>query len=145
MTEEPPKNRNDQIPVLVSTAARLMDQVEELAQASGHQFVSLAERSRTNRRISYIAISGLVLDIVLSIVLTFGLYQIHALTERLNVAQTTTRQRALCPLYRVFLDSKSPQGRKLAPDPQKYDRAFRVIGKGYNALKCEEFIHGAKR
>jgi hypothetical protein len=61
------------------------------------------------------------------------------------VAQTTQRQKALCPLYQVFLDSKSPEGRAAAPDPLKYDHAFKVIQEGYDALECSDFISQASR
>lgn len=152
MTSEPER---DKLSVLINAASRLMTDVETLAQDAGVQFTELAERSVANkrmavrnRRLSVWVGMGLLLDLVLSVAFGIGLNQVHkneqnigALTDRLNVSQTVTRQKALCPLYQVFLDSESPAGRKAAPDPAKYDQAFKVIREGYNVLKCEEFIN----
>ncbi len=140
--DQSPHRPDDRIPVLVSTATRLMDQVEELAQESGHQLVDLAKRSRTNRHIAVVAIVGLIVDVFLSLLLIAGYKQLDELTSRLNTAQTTTRQRALCPLYQVFLSSQSDEARKQSPDPESYDQAFKVIRRGYNALHCDDFIKG---
>lgn len=145
MVKEP--EQPTQVQALVEAAQHLMVQVDALGKEGGVQFTSLAKRSRSNRRLGIIAISGLVLDVVLSVVLSIGLIQvranetdIHRLTDRLNTSQTVTRQQALCPLYQIFLDSRTPAGRAAAPDKAKYDHAFEVIQKGYDVLGCASFI-----
>jgi len=147
MTEENPPQNSDRLATLISVAERLIAEVDELAQDSGAQFVSLAKRAQTNRRLITLVIVGSVLDIVLTVVMIFAMVgmqnntdRINALTQRLDTAQTVQRQKALCQLYQIFLDSKSPQGRKAAPDPKKYDHAFVVIKQGYEALNCDQFI-----
>ncbi len=144
MAKEPEQSK---VEALVGAANHLMVQVEELGQQAGVQFTSLAQRSRANRRLAILAIVSVGLDVVLSAILGIGLVQVRAneteinrLANRLNVSQTTTRQQALCPLYQVFLDSKSPAGRAAAPDKVKYDHAFKVIQQGYDALGCSAFI-----
>ena len=103
-----------------------------------------------NRRLIFFVIAGGALDILLTVVISFALAgmnanteRIDALTQRLDTAQTVQRQKALCPLYQIFLDSKSAAGRAAAPDPAKYDHAFVVIADGYKALECDQYITGA--
>jgi hypothetical protein len=136
------ERERDELETLVNAASTLMDRVTVLARDEGVQFTELARRSKQNRILSVISITGLILDVILSIALAFGGYQLQHLTHRIDVSQTTTRQKALCPMYQVFLDSKSAAGRNAAPDPKKYDHAFVVIKEGYEALNCDEFISG---
>lgn len=138
MTQEP-EPTGDRLAQLTEVARELLDEITELKEEGGEQFVSLARRARDNRRMIWVAI-------VLTVATGLGLFQvtlnadhINGLTHRLDVAQTTQRQKALCPLYQLFLDSKSPQARKAAPDPAKYDHAFEVIEDGYRVLNCAEF------
>lgn len=145
MTQEP-EPTGDRLTQLTDVARELLEEITDLKEEGGEQFVSLAKRARSNRRMIWAVIVGCVLDVLLTVAFGIGLFQvtnnadrIDQLTKRLNVAQTTQRQKALCPLYQIFLDSKSPRGRKAAPDPEKYDHAFEVIEDGYQVLNCAEF------
>jgi len=147
MDEGKTPEKGERLVQLIDLAQKLISEVDELAEDSGAQFVSLATRARTNRRLITLVIIGGLLDIVLTIAMIFAMAglqhntdRIDALTQRLDVAQTVQRQKALCPLYQIFLDSKSPQGRAAAPDPKKYDHAFVVIKQGYDALECDQYI-----
>lgn len=150
-TEPSPENQKDLDPDravrLAELAAELINEIENLSVDSGQQFVQLARRARTNRRLIVVTIASLVLDVILSVFLALAVIQIgnndqsiSSLTKRLDVSQTVQRQKALCPLYQLFLDSESPQGRAAAPDPLKYDHAFVVIKDGYTVLGCSDFI-----
>lgn len=146
LSKETPEN-GDRLDRLISLATGLNDEIEQLSSASGRQFVSLARSSRNNRRMIIALIASVALDVVLTIVLSLvgvGMVEntnrIDALTKQLNTDNTDQRRRALCPLYGVFLDSKSPQGRAAAPDPAKYDHAFEVIEDGYRVLGCDTFL-----
>lgn len=137
----------DRLNRLTELAVEIIQELENLVTDSGDQFVSLAKRARTNRRLIIVTIASLVLDVVLSVFLALAVIQIgdndqaiSALTNRLDVSQTVQRQKALCPLYQLFLDSESAAGRAAAPDPVKYDHAFVVIRDGYSVLGCETFI-----
>lgn len=143
MTREP---EPDRITRLIELATQLLHEVDELTQGSGDQLVSLARRARSNRRLIMLVMAGFALDVILTVTMAVGLLQvtrnadkISKLAGELQVSQTTTRQRALCPLYQIFLDSKSDQGRAAAADPKKYDHAFGVIQKGYDTLDCATF------
>jgi hypothetical protein len=143
------EHEKTELEALVEAAAGINDRVQRLATDEGLQFETLAQKAHRNRMLATVAIVGLILDVLITIVLTFiglGMQsntdRIDALTQRLDRAQTTQRQKALCPLYQVFLDSKSPQGRAAAPDPDKYDHAFVVIKQGYDALECDHYITG---
>jgi hypothetical protein len=137
------EHEHAEVEALVEAATGLMDKVHKLAQDEGIQFTTLAKKAHETRVLAVVAITGLILDVVLTFAMAFGGWQLKHLTNRLDVAQTTTRQKALCPLYQVFLDSESPAGRKAAPDPVKYDHAFKVIREGYSALECSKFIDSA--
>lgn len=148
MTEKIP-GKEERTAELIALATQLISEVDELSKDSGTQFVSLARRARTNRILIVITIGSVMIDLALTVVLAIigtGMQhntdRIDALTQRLDNAQTVQRQKALCPLYQIFLDSKSAAGRKAAPDPKKYDHAFVVIRQGYDALECDQYITG---
>lgn len=146
MTQQPD---TDRIARLTDLAQTLVEEVHELASDSGEQIVTLTKRARSNRRMIRVVIASVVLDIALTAAVGVGLVQvdsnadrIDSLTHRLDVAQTETRRGAFCPLYEIFLSSRSAQGRRAAEDPKAYDRAFKVIEDGYQALRCPEFTDG---
>jgi hypothetical protein len=148
MTEKTPGD-GDRKAELASLAAQLIDEVDDLSKNSGTQFVTLAKRARVNRMLIVATAGSVLIDLIITVVLTMvgvgwrhNTDRIDALAQRLDAAQTTQRQKALCPLYQIFLDSKSPQGRAASPDPKKYDHAFVVIKDGYRALECDQFITG---
>jgi hypothetical protein len=150
MPEERTTPKVDRVGHLILLAETLIQEVDELAKDSGQQFVSLAKRARTNRLLIVGAIGSVVIELALTVVLTLiginmqrNTDRIDALTQRLDLAQTVQRQKALCPLYQIFLDSKSAAGRKAAPDPEKYDHAFVVISDGYRVLDCDQYIKGS--
>jgi hypothetical protein len=132
--------QENQVDDLIRTAVELNRKIETIALESGSQFVSLARTARRNRMMIWTATIGVALDILLTVVITIFGIQLTSLTNQLDATQTTQRQRALCPLYGIFLDSKSAAGRKAAPDPKKYDHAFEVIQQGYRVLGCAEYL-----
>lgn len=134
---------------MIDLARQLLGEIDELGTKTGDQFVSLAKRARTNRILIVATIASVAIDLAITVVLgIIGIGMQHntdridALTQRLNDSQTVQRQKALCPLYQIFLDSQSAAGRKAAPDPKKYDHAFVVIRQGYEALQCDQYITG---
>lgn len=146
-TERETPEKGERMIELISLANTLINEIETLADDSGKQFVSLAHRARTNRLLIIATAASVMFDLLLTVILAFvgigwheNTNQIDTLTHRLDTQQTVQRQKALCPLYQVFLDSKSKQGRDAAPDPEKYDHAFVVIQQGYDALECDHYI-----
>jgi hypothetical protein len=139
----------DRLEELIRVGQSLLVEIQNFAKAGGQQFTALAGRARSNRR-AIVALSvSLALDIALTVIMAIGWVQvtdnddrIAALTERLDQAQTVQRQKALCPLYQLLLDSKSAASRAAAPDPKAYDHAFEVIQSGYDAFQCSVFIAG---
>lgn len=139
----------DRLAQLTEVARELLDEITAMKAEGGEQFVSLAKRARSTRRMIWAVIAGFTMVAALTVVLGFSLVRvdnnadrIDALTQRLDIAQTDTRRRAWCPLYSLLLGSKSPLGRKAAEDPKAYDHAFEVIADGYRALNCSEFTDG---
>ncbi len=137
------QRHQDRVARLIEMALQLTTEIEELAQDSGHQLTSLARTAKRNRVMIWGVVVGGVLDLVLTVVLAFigaGMQtntdRIDALTHRLDVSQTSTRQKVLCPLYQLLKDTGSPQARAAAPDKKVYDHNYKVINDGYNELKC---------
>lgn len=132
---------------LIGLGTQLLGRIEAFTQEGGKQFVRLAQRSRANRRGLWFLGASLLLDIILTVVMVFSQVQISgnernisALTDRIDYSQTVQRQKALCPLYQLLLDSKSAAARAAATDKNAYDHAFSVIQTGYNVLDCSAFI-----
>lgn len=149
MTEGNEPGKIDRMAMLINLAEQLISEIETLAVDSGQQFVSLAKRARFNRMLITVTAASVLIDLIITVVLTLvgigwqhNTDRIDQLSQRLDTQQTVQRQKALCPLYQIFLDSKSAAGRKAAPDPKKYDHAFVVIKEGYDALECDLYITG---
>lgn len=145
----PPKDpaRDERVNRLISMAVELTGEVEELARESGTQFTSLARTARKNRIMIWTLMASLALDVLITVVLTLigitavdNTKRLNTITDDLATQQTESRRRALCPLYGIFLDSKSEAGRERAPDPEKYDHAFEVIEEGYLFLGCDGYL-----
>lgn len=151
-TPESEPSDPERIDALIRAATELNHQVVQIAEATGTQFVSLARTAKVNRRLIWLVAVGGALLTVMCVVLAFLVVgqrsntdRIGDLAETTSAVQTVQRQRALCPLYGVFLDSKSEQGRKNAPDPEKYDHAFEVIEEGYRVLECGQYLEESGR
>lgn len=151
-TPEENPDRADRMARLINLAVELTGEVEDLARDSGHQFTSLAKTARTNRLMIWGVIGGGLLDVILTIVLGVvgagvidNTNRLDDFSKNLAAQQTEQRRRALCPLYGIFLDSKSDAGRNAAPDKAKYDHSFEVIEDGYRVLGCARFLEESGR
>jgi hypothetical protein len=145
--ETPGRPDPTRVAELISTAVELTQEVERLAIDSGHQFVSLARAARRNRMMIWTLGISTALDVIITIVLGVvgagvvnNSQRLDAVTKQINQDNTEQRKRALCPLYGIFKDSRTPQGRAQAPDKQQYDHAFDVIEQGYLVLGCDQFL-----
>lgn len=141
-------NAPDELAKLTAAAQDLVDRINALNTDKGEVIESLAVRSVVNRRWIRIIFAGFVLDIALTVAMAFGWAQIarnnhriDLVTQRLDVAQTTQRAKALCPLYKVFLDSE-----RFTPPNQTPEQAaarveaFKIIHSGYDALACNDLL-----
>jgi hypothetical protein len=142
----------DRVSRLIGMAVELTEEVEELARDSGQQFTSLARTARKNRMMIWALVGSMLLDVVITVALMIvgsgvvdNTRRIDDFSQQLRADNTAQRQRALCPLYGIFRDSKSEAGRKAAPDKAAYDHAFEVIEDGYAVLGCAEFLKESGR
>lgn len=131
---------DQRLTALTAVAADLKTEIAKLNTENVDNVIKLSDYTKRTRRMAWGLVISMALDLVLTLIITNNAIRLDHLTERLNIAQTVNRQKALCPLYQLFLDSKSDVGRQRAPDPVKYDQAFVVILDGYSALHCTEFI-----
>jgi hypothetical protein len=136
---------------LISVGARLLGEIESFTREGGTQFVTLARAHRADRRAIWLIGASLVLDLVLTAVMAFGWVQVsnnqHSIANvnsRIDYSQTVERQKVLCPLYQLLVDSKSAAGRAASPDPKEYDHTYAVVQQGYDALGCAAYISSSK-
>lgn len=147
---------------LAETAPKIVAELDALSEDSGNRFVSMATRAerdgrqiRRTKRMAWGLLVSVLLDIALSILAYYLVVQVQhnentsaanqaataALAHRLDVAQTTTRQKTLCPLYSVLLGAQNPKARAVFPQgPAAYDHVFAVIKQGYDALGCSVVV-----
>lgn len=145
--------RNDEIAALTAAAQDLIRKVDAVGTETGQSLVDLGATAKTNRRLIWIVSVSLTFNLILTALVGIGLFGVHnnsdrldAVTTRLNTSQTVGRQKALCPLYTLFLNGKNDTARKNYPQGVKaYDAAFKVIQDGYNALECQDFTGTAPK
>lgn len=144
-------SEKDQLAHLLALADELAQETQKLSGKTADNMVRLSKRTTRNSTLIWGLAGSFLLDILLTIILAFGLVQIdnnqddiNAVTDRLDNAQSEQRQRGLCPLYALFYDlTDTPEERKAgkarSDSPEKYDAQVRVIEQGYKNLKCAEF------
>ncbi len=143
-TSQNPGNR-EKLEALTQTANDLVAGVNALNAGTGVKVASLSTRIRRNQKVLWIVIASVVLDIAVTLVVTFTVVntrentdKLNDLTARLNYSQNVSRKQALCPLFKIFVDSKSDAGRKAYPQGVKeYDRLFGIIEGSYRSLQCD--------
>lgn len=138
MTTPPTPHNDDTLAALNATATELSDQVERLSSENSDRIIEVAKYTRRSRRMIWGLTLSLALDVMLTMLLFNIQHRIESVTDRLDRAQTVQRQGALCPLYQVFIDSKSDAARQRSVDPVKYDQAYAVIEDGYRKLRCAD-------
>lgn len=127
---------------LANQAAQLTGAVTDLTTAIDH----LARRQAHLRRVVLWTIAGLVVDVVLTVLVTvlYGQQQqashrIADNTSRVQQVQDRTSNDVLCPLYKLFLDQEpiAVNNPALTPDQRNSLKAqFGVIHRGYDTLDC---------
>jgi hypothetical protein len=140
-----PQPRSD-VEALTRAAMELIGQVDELNRESGTTIVDLAQRTRSNRRLIWLVLAGLALDVVLTVAMAIGgvgiahnSRRLDTVTARLDDAQATQRAKALCPLYKLFIDSERFTPPNQTPEQAKARvDAFKIIHQGYDALDCKK-------
>ena len=139
---------DDDIAALAEAARQLVQKVDGINVKTGDTIVGLGTATKNNRRMILIVAVSVILDLLLTGLVFFGLsgvndnsQRLSQVTERLDLAQTEGRQKSLCPLYTLLLGAKSDKARAVNPDgPAAYDKAFKVIEEGFNGLHCQDFV-----
>jgi hypothetical protein len=94
----------------------------------------LVARAKRNRRVMIAVIAGFTLDVVLTVLMVF-------VTARVNHVVQVQHDGALCPLYRIFIESDTQANRDRAAaqgqDMAVRERQFVIIRRSYDALNCE--------
>lgn len=133
----PEKNELNELKI---ASLELIQDVRTLTKKTDNASIKLAKTAKINRRLIYGLTVSLFLDICLTVIIAVNTNRSLDNSHEIKEIQTSQRKDALCPLYQLFLNARSNAGRKAAPDPIAYDKAFEVIQDGYNALSCKEFI-----
>lgn len=134
---------DQEIRELTRAAYELVEKIGELTGDSSEQLVALARTARNNRRMIYVLWLSFMLDVALTVAIAFGFVSINKTTDAIQEVRTVERREALCPLYRQFINSDTPEARKRAEaagqDMEARAEAFRVIRSGYSSLGCHQF------
>lgn len=132
-------NRN-KLDALSEQAAELVAEINKLNSDTGQQLEGVNTKVKRNTRMTWVVGLSLLADVVITLVLGFTVNRVDNVTDRLNYSQNVTRQKVLCPLYQIFIDSKSPEGRARYPEgPAAYDKVFATLQESYDTIKCAEF------
>lgn len=113
---------------LAEQAGALTNEVEKLAIAVDQ----LGSRTDRTERITMIVVLGLVLDLVMSGVVAFALYNSFQTSQREN----ETRQEALCPFFDLIVGSYDPESRPPGPARDKYEASFVEMRHARDTLDC---------
>ncbi len=132
---------------LNDTAARIEAQITTISDS----IQAVTKTSKTNRKMILGIGLSLVLDLILTTAMAFGLVSLNNnsgrlddVTSTLNSEVTTQRVEALCPLYQLFINSDTAASRENArvrgDDMEIRDKAYTVIHRSYDVLHCSDFI-----
>lgn len=141
-----PERIPERLQALTDTAEELVKEVNRLNGVTGPRVQGITTRLRRNQKILWVVVVSFLVDIVVTAVVAFNAYktqenttEIETIQGRLNYSQDVQRRKVLCPLYKIFVDSKSEQGRATYPEgPEEYDRLFGIIETSYKALECNK-------
>lgn len=133
---------------LTEVAEELTQEIDTLQSATGQQNNTVLRRLTRNKRVMILVLISFLVDIGVTIGLAVTINhtanttdKVNNITARLNYGQDVQRRKVLCPLYQIFVDSKSEAARKTYPKGVKeYDRVFGIIQRSYNVLECNKPI-----
>lgn len=139
-------NRN-KLDALSEQAGDLVAEINKLNEDTGRTLEGVNTKVRRNQRMTWLVGLSLLADLIVTVVLGFTLHQTSTtadktdkVTDRLNYSQNVTRQKVLCPLYEIFINSKSDVGRQRHPGgPAEYDKIFVTFQQSYDVIKCAQF------
>lgn len=148
MTDTPSSKRDE----LTEQARNLVSEINKLNSDTGTKLEVVTKRQRRNTKVMVLVLLSFLADIIVTLVLGFTIHataentdKVDKITQRLDYQQDVTRKKVLCPLYQLFVDSRSEEGRKAyAKGPAEYDRVFNQIQDSYNAINCAEFKENTK-
>lgn len=100
------------------------------------------KRSRRERLVLRVAVGGLILDLVLSVLVGVG-YLRQAQTSKqqgeIVAQQENTRSDVLCPLFAIFIGAYDPTSRTEGYAREAYEETYRKLRKINNeVLRCNE-------
>lgn len=125
---------------LTRTVAALNDSIRQ-AQGVRDDLNRLVEQSKITRRMVWVVTLGFALDVILTVAMALFGYQAVQNSDRIDNLVQVQQDRAICPLYRLFIEADTPQNRDRAAsqgqDMAARARAFDVIRESYIALECK--------
>lgn len=139
-------NRN-KLDALSEQAGELVAEINRLNEDTGKTLEGVNTKVRRNQRMTWLVGLSLLADLLVTVVLGFTLHstttnadKTDRVAARLTYNQTVTRQKVLCPLYQLFIDSKSEAGRKSYPEgPAAYDKVFMTLQESYDIIRCAQY------
>jgi hypothetical protein len=125
---------------LTAEARKLVIAVEGLNRDAGNKLVDLTVSDRRNRRVQWALVLSYLAHVGLTVALIFAFNGLSGNTSAINEVQKVAQRDALCPLFQIFIDARSEEGKARSTlTPEEYDRAYDNIQNGYDAMKCAQF------
>lgn len=142
----PPYSNRNKLDDLTEQAGELVAQINHLNAGTGVEVEGLNKKVRRSQKMMILIGVSLVANLVLTVTVAFTVRstventdKVDTVTQRLDYQQDVTRKQVLCPLYQIFVDSKTEQGRQAYPKgPKAYDENFAIIEKSYNVIQCAD-------
>lgn len=126
---------------LTRTVAALNDSIGQ-GVAVRDDLARLVAQSRETRRWVWLVAAGFALDVLLTVAMALVGYQAIENTNRIDRVVQVQQNSALCPLYKIFIASDTPENRARAAaqgqDMAERARSLAIIRASYAALKCKD-------
>jgi hypothetical protein len=125
-----------QITKLRSDISSLATLTSKLVTVQAEQISAQSIQIKKGKRLTIIALTGLILDITLTMLGAFLVARVNTNADNIRAIQSKVSTQAFCPLYDLFLGSYNPQSPQAKADPKAYENTIVIIEHGAVALGC---------
>jgi len=136
-------DRDARIESLAKQAEALSAGVTDLMNGTGTAIVGLAKRGRSTRRLVMMIGLSLVLDVLLTLAVTFTVTRMEGTSNRVDKLSSNLRQQT-CGILQILVNADTPQAAAMAKargdDMKARANSFQLIHHSYAALTCAQLI-----
>lgn len=142
-TGEGNAGRDARIEALARQAEVLSQGVSDLMEGTGTAIVGLAKRGRSTHRWVVLIGASLLLDLLLTLVVTFTLTRVESTGHRVDGLSTNLRGQ-ICGMLTIFVNSDTPANAAVAKargdDMTARANSYAIIHRSFTALECSKLV-----